>query len=88
MTETENLNTPSEDNPDPLQSWAPLDALHAAIRDIEQGKVNPRSVYIAMREDNTNKEPARDAYYNAGFYNSAELVGLLAQHVVRHSLPK
>jgi hypothetical protein len=64
------------------RQWTPKDALLAALRDIESGKINPTMLVISYREPSEVDNEVYYRYYAAGV-TAMEHAGLLAMHLAR-----
>ena len=62
------------------RKWAPVDALKACLRNIENGEINPDILYIAMVERDEEKNEANYDFQAAGG-KKLEIVGLLYRHL-------
>ncbi|KKK53850.1 hypothetical protein LCGC14_3090650, partial [marine sediment metagenome] len=58
------------------REWTPVDALKTCLREIENGKMNPDILYIAMTERDVEKNEAYYDFIVAGG-KKLEIVGLL-----------
>lgn len=75
MTDVVNLNEVRAEKEQDSRAWTPLEALKAAVRDIEEGRANPEKLvvhYLERKEDGRYKTK----YYASGLLIT-EHIGLL-----------
>ena len=79
MSDPVSLATARADKSGDCRDWSVLDALRAAIRDIESGEIKPDIVIVAFREKHDERKWSNFPMYCAGG-TTLEIQGLLAKH--------
>ena len=80
MSEPVNLAEERATRDGDCRKWTPADALKACLRGIENGEISPDILYIAMAQQDEEKDEAYYDFKVAGG-KKLDIIGLLFKHL-------